>query len=43
MVVATGHTAASASCIRDAIRAGARMSTHLGNKTPLTPLASPLA
>ncbi|WP_437277544.1 amidohydrolase family protein [Sorangium sp. So ce375] len=31
VVVAIGHTAASASCIRDAIRAGARMSTHLGN------------
>lgn len=29
--VALGHTAASPVCIQDAIRAGARMSTHLGN------------
>jgi N-acetylglucosamine-6-phosphate deacetylase len=31
VVVAMGHTAADAACIRDAIRAGARLSTHLGN------------
>jgi N-acetylglucosamine-6-phosphate deacetylase len=31
VVVAIGHTAASASQIDDAIRAGARLSTHLGN------------
>jgi N-acetylglucosamine-6-phosphate deacetylase len=31
VVVSLGHTAASAPCIRDAIRAGARLSTHLGN------------
>jgi N-acetylglucosamine-6-phosphate deacetylase len=31
VVVALGHTAATPECIRDAIRAGARMSTHLGN------------
>jgi N-acetylglucosamine-6-phosphate deacetylase len=31
VVVALGHTAASGACIRDAIRAGARLSTHLGN------------
>lgn len=31
VVVAIGHTAASARCIRDAISAGARLSTHLGN------------
>jgi N-acetylglucosamine-6-phosphate deacetylase len=31
VVVALGHTAADGSCIRDAIRAGARLSTHLGN------------
>lgn len=31
VVPAIGHTAASASQIRDAIRAGARTSTHLGN------------
>jgi N-acetylglucosamine-6-phosphate deacetylase len=31
VVVALGHTAATGSCIRDAIRAGARLSTHLGN------------
>jgi N-acetylglucosamine-6-phosphate deacetylase len=31
VVVALGHTAASGPCIRDAIRAGARLSTHLGN------------
>jgi N-acetylglucosamine-6-phosphate deacetylase len=31
VVVAIGHTAASPSCIRDAIYAGARISTHLGN------------
>ncbi|HMF19541.1 MAG TPA: N-acetylglucosamine-6-phosphate deacetylase, partial [Gemmataceae bacterium] len=30
-VVAIGHTAASPACIQAAIRAGARMSTHLGN------------
>jgi N-acetylglucosamine-6-phosphate deacetylase len=31
VVVALGHTAASAARIRDAIAAGARLSTHLGN------------
>lgn len=31
IVVAIGHTAASPARIRDAIRAGARLSTHLGN------------
>ncbi|MGE0756015.1 MAG: N-acetylglucosamine-6-phosphate deacetylase [Pirellulaceae bacterium] len=31
VVVAIGHTNASSDQIRDAIRAGARMSTHLGN------------
>jgi N-acetylglucosamine-6-phosphate deacetylase len=31
VVVAIGHTAASGSQIEDAIRAGARLSTHLGN------------
>jgi N-acetylglucosamine-6-phosphate deacetylase len=31
VVVALGHTAASPECIRDAVRAGARLSTHLGN------------
>lgn len=31
MVVALGHTAASPAQIRDAITAGARLSTHLGN------------
>jgi N-acetylglucosamine-6-phosphate deacetylase len=31
VVVAIGHTAASANQIHDAIRAGARISTHLGN------------
>lgn len=31
VVVSLGHTAASPSTIRDAIRAGARLSTHLGN------------
>jgi N-acetylglucosamine-6-phosphate deacetylase len=31
VVVAIGHTAASGAQIRDAIRAGARLSTHLGN------------
>jgi len=31
VVVALGHTAASGDCIRDAISAGARLSTHLGN------------
>lgn len=31
IVVALGHTNASASEIRDAIKAGARLSTHLGN------------
>jgi N-acetylglucosamine-6-phosphate deacetylase len=30
-VVAIGHTAAAPSVIRDAVRAGARLSTHLGN------------
>jgi N-acetylglucosamine-6-phosphate deacetylase len=31
IVVSIGHTAASPECIRDAIKAGARLSTHLGN------------
>jgi N-acetylglucosamine-6-phosphate deacetylase len=31
VVAALGHTAAVGECIRDAIRAGARISTHLGN------------
>jgi N-acetylglucosamine-6-phosphate deacetylase len=31
VVVSLGHTAATGPCIRDAIRAGARLSTHLGN------------
>jgi N-acetylglucosamine-6-phosphate deacetylase len=31
VVVALGHTAASPARIRDAVRAGARLSTHLGN------------
>ncbi len=31
VVVALGHTAASSACIRAAIAAGARLSTHLGN------------
>jgi N-acetylglucosamine-6-phosphate deacetylase len=31
VVVALGHTAASGACIRSAIAAGARLSTHLGN------------
>ncbi|MSU79514.1 MAG: N-acetylglucosamine-6-phosphate deacetylase [Gemmataceae bacterium] len=31
VIVALGHTGASGSCIRDAITAGARISTHLGN------------
>jgi N-acetylglucosamine-6-phosphate deacetylase len=31
VVVAIGHTAANGACIRDAVRAGARLSTHLGN------------
>jgi N-acetylglucosamine-6-phosphate deacetylase len=31
VAVALGHTAAVGECIRDAIRAGARISTHLGN------------
>jgi N-acetylglucosamine-6-phosphate deacetylase len=31
IVVALGHTAASGPQIRDAVRAGARLSTHLGN------------
>ena len=31
VVVALGHTAAEPAVIRDAIRAGARLSTHLGN------------
>jgi N-acetylglucosamine-6-phosphate deacetylase len=31
VVVALGHTAATGPAIRDAIRAGARLSTHLGN------------
>jgi len=31
VIVALGHTAASGACIRDAVKAGARISTHLGN------------
>jgi N-acetylglucosamine-6-phosphate deacetylase len=31
VVVALGHTGASRACIREAIAAGARLSTHLGN------------
>jgi N-acetylglucosamine-6-phosphate deacetylase len=31
VVVALGHTAANGACIRDAIAAGAKLSTHLGN------------
>ena len=31
VIVAIGHTAASPACIRDAVNAGARISTHLGN------------
>jgi N-acetylglucosamine-6-phosphate deacetylase len=31
VVIAIGHTGASPACIRDAINAGARISTHLGN------------
>ncbi|HMF10733.1 MAG TPA: amidohydrolase family protein, partial [Gemmataceae bacterium] len=31
VVVSLGHTAAGGPCIRDAVRAGARLSTHLGN------------
>ncbi|HEX6923829.1 MAG TPA: hypothetical protein VF167_00260 [Longimicrobiaceae bacterium] len=31
IVVAIGHTAASAECLDAAVRAGARLSTHLGN------------
>jgi N-acetylglucosamine-6-phosphate deacetylase len=31
MVIAIGHTAADGGRIRDAVRAGARLSTHLGN------------
>jgi N-acetylglucosamine-6-phosphate deacetylase len=31
VIVALGHTAASPACIQAAIRAGARLSTHLGN------------
>jgi N-acetylglucosamine-6-phosphate deacetylase len=31
VVVAIGHTGAAAACIQAAIRAGARLSTHLGN------------
>lgn len=31
IVVAIGHTAASAECLDRAVRAGARLSTHLGN------------
>jgi N-acetylglucosamine-6-phosphate deacetylase len=36
VVVALGHTAATASQIRDAIAAGARLSTHLGNGSHAT-------
>lgn len=31
IVVAIGHTSASAACLSDAVAAGARLSTHLGN------------
>jgi N-acetylglucosamine-6-phosphate deacetylase len=31
VVAAIGHTAASPACVRAAVRAGARLSTHLGN------------
>ncbi len=31
VVVALGHTGATPACIRDAVKAGARTSTHLGN------------
>lgn len=31
VIVALGHTAASGACIREAVKAGARISTHLGN------------
>jgi N-acetylglucosamine-6-phosphate deacetylase len=31
ITVALGHTAATGDCIRDAVHAGARLSTHLGN------------
>lgn len=31
VVVSIGHTAATPDCIRDAVKAGARLSTHLGN------------
>lgn len=31
VVVALGHTAADGACIRDAIKVGAKLSTHLGN------------
>lgn len=49
IVVALGHTAADAACIRDAVTAGARLSTHLGNgcaqtvNRHLNPLWSQLA
>jgi N-acetylglucosamine-6-phosphate deacetylase len=33
IIVALGHTAASVECIRAAVAAGARLSTHLGNGT----------
>ena len=31
VVISLGHTGASPDCVRDAVKAGARMSTHLGN------------
>src|SRR5438445_4307849 len=31
VVVSLGHTGATPACIRDAVKAGARISTHLGN------------
>jgi N-acetylglucosamine-6-phosphate deacetylase len=34
VVVALGHTAADGATVRAAVRAGARVSTHLGNGTP---------
>jgi N-acetylglucosamine-6-phosphate deacetylase len=35
VVVALGHTAADGNTIRDAVRAGAKLSTHLGNGCPV--------
>jgi N-acetylglucosamine-6-phosphate deacetylase len=36
VVVALGHTGASPACIRDAVNAGAKISTHLGNGSHAT-------